>query len=62
MKTCIQRWLIAVIFTFVLSLTGSAQARELVVALSNIDYPPFYFVENGKYKGSSMEIAQAVAE
>ncbi len=39
-----------------------ANENELIVALGEKDYPPFYFVKDGKYQGSSLEIAQAVAK
>ncbi|MHC4872157.1 MAG: substrate-binding periplasmic protein [Planctomycetota bacterium] len=37
-------------------------AGELVVALSEVDYPPFYFSKNNKLQGSSLEIAESIAK
>ena len=51
-------FLLLTIFTFSLM----ANEKELIVGLSDKDYPPFYFVKDGKPQGSSMEIAQTVAK
>jgi len=50
--------LIFTLFTFNLT----ANENELIVALGQKDYPPFYFIKDGKYQGSSMEIAEIVAK
>jgi len=36
-------------------------ARELRVGLGELDYPPFYFKENGQFKGAAVEIAEHIA-
>lgn len=41
---------------------SSIQAKDLRVALSDVDYPPYYFIKGGEYYGASMEVAQHVAK
>jgi len=50
--------LILIVFSFDLV----ANEKNLIVGLGEKDYPPFYFVKDGKYQGSSMEIAQTIAK
>jgi len=51
-----------ILFIFIFMTTWSLAAKELVVGLADEDYPPFYFVKNGKLQGSSLEITQIVAK
>ncbi len=38
------------------------RAETLVVGLSENDYPPFYYVEEGQYRGAAYDIATALAD
>ncbi len=42
---------------------GSAtiQAKELIVGLGELDYPPFYYENNGTLQGAAVEIAQHIS-
>lgn len=40
---------------------GQSHARELVVGVSETDYTPFYFEENGEFRGAAAEIAHHLA-
>ncbi|MCJ8312955.1 MAG: transporter substrate-binding domain-containing protein [Saccharospirillaceae bacterium] len=53
--------LIFFIILYIPLISFSSQV-QLTVALGETDYPPFYFVQDGKYYGSSLEIAEAVAK
>lgn len=41
--------------------TGPVWGKDLVMGLSVQDYPPFYYQENGAYRGAAVEIARHVA-
>ncbi|WP_151702392.1 substrate-binding periplasmic protein [Nitrincola alkalilacustris] len=44
-----------------ISCSSQVFARELRVGLGELDYPPFYFKENGQFKGAAVEIAEQIA-
>ncbi|WP_409523981.1 substrate-binding periplasmic protein [Nitrincola sp. MINF-07-Sa-05] len=44
-----------------LSSSSLLSARELRVGLGELDYPPFYFMEDGRFKGAAVEIAEHLA-
>lgn len=48
--------------TLALLLPLIAPADRLRVGLGELDYPPFYFVENGELHGAAVEIAERVAD
>lgn len=50
------------VFLAILGMGIPLQARELVVGVSETDYSPFYFEEDGRFKGAASEIAAALAE
>ncbi len=57
--SCLKRLLI---LCFTLNIFGlNAQAETLRVGLSELDYPPFYFIKHDKLAGAAIEIAEAVS-
>lgn len=51
------------LFLIALAVTPSlSTADRLKVGLSELDYPPFYFVDDGELKGAAVEIAEQVAQ
>jgi len=42
--------------------SATIQAKELIVGLGELDYPPFYFEENGTLQGAAVEIAQHISD
>lgn len=45
-----------------ISSTAPVGAEVLRVGLGELDYPPYYFFEDGAYQGAAIEIAQEVAQ
>lgn len=50
-----------VLFVLPAWLVPSVEAKELKVGLGELDYPPFYFMDDETLKGAAVEIAQQIS-
>ncbi len=52
---------LSIILIFILFVSFSVDSKELRVGLAELDYPPFYFKEQGKYHGAALEVSRTIA-